>query len=67
VLQEFGLKTSFKLADRTLEDSLDTLLVEQNEDGGWGWWKEDESDAYVTAYARFGLVRARDGGVIVNE
>jgi len=22
----------------------------QHSDGGWGWWKEDESDHFMTAY-----------------
>jgi hypothetical protein len=69
VINEFGLEDPGLQArlDRTLEDSLAELLARQNEDGGWGWWKGEESDTYLTAYALFGLVRAKDGGVSVDE
>jgi hypothetical protein len=69
VLNEFGLEDPGLQTrlDRTLEDSLDLLLARQNEDGGWGWWTGETSDTYITAYALFGLVRARDGGVSVDE
>jgi hypothetical protein len=32
---------------------------------GWrlGWWQDEPSDTYVTAYVLFGLVRAQDAGV----
>jgi len=36
-----------------------TLLQQQNEDGGWGWLTEDNSDALGTGIALFAL--ARDG------
>lgn len=69
VLNEFGLEDPGLQTrlDRTLEDSLVELLARQNEDGGWGWWMGEESDPYLTAYALFGLVRAQDAGVSVDE
>jgi uncharacterized protein YfaS (alpha-2-macroglobulin family) len=27
----------------------------QHDDGGWGWWEHDETDAWMTAYVVFGL------------
>lgn len=46
------------LADRlkrTMDASLQTLNARQQQDGGWGWWTEGPSDAYVTAYVVYAL------------
>jgi uncharacterized protein YfaS (alpha-2-macroglobulin family) len=68
-LQAFGIESPDLKArlDRTLNEGLQHLLTLQNMDGGWGWWQEDESDAYITAYVLFGLVKAREAGVTVSE
>jgi uncharacterized protein YfaS (alpha-2-macroglobulin family) len=34
---------------------LERLKDYQHEDGGWGWWKEDESRVYMTAYVVSGI------------
>ena len=31
----------------------------QHPDGGWGWWKDDQSDEWMTAYVVYGLIQAR--------
>ncbi|HEX4342457.1 MAG TPA: alpha-2-macroglobulin family protein, partial [Verrucomicrobiae bacterium] len=36
-------------------------------DGGWGWWKEGDSDHWMTAYVVWGLSLARDAGVKIDE
>ncbi|NUM34574.1 MAG: hypothetical protein HUU50_08525 [Candidatus Brocadiae bacterium] len=42
----------------------------QHSDGGWGWWKQDNTNPYMTAYVIYGLSIARgadfsiDSGVI---
>jgi alpha-2-macroglobulin len=38
----------------------------QRPDGGWGWWPGDSSDPYMTAYALYGLLTARDAGYAVD-
>lgn len=54
--------------ERTLDTGLARLLAAQNMDGGWSWWGESgQSDAYVTAYVLFGLVRTRDAGVLTSS
>ncbi|MCP4428526.1 MAG: alpha-2-macroglobulin, partial [Chloroflexi bacterium] len=35
-------------------------------DGGWGWCSSVESDAWLTGYALFGLVQARELGYLVQ-
>jgi uncharacterized protein YfaS (alpha-2-macroglobulin family) len=68
VLLEFGIDDPAMQSrlDRTLEDGLAQLLARQGEDGGWGWWQDEPSDTYVTAYVLFGLVRAQDAGVEIE-
>ena len=45
---------------------LERLYDFQHGDGGWGWWKEGTSDAYMTAYVVWGLSLARDAGLDVR-
>jgi uncharacterized protein YfaS (alpha-2-macroglobulin family) len=42
------------------------LLQRQNPDGGWGWWANDESRAFVSSYVVLGLVQAREAGFAVD-
>jgi uncharacterized protein YfaS (alpha-2-macroglobulin family) len=38
-----------------MQAGLDRLKDYQHDDGGWGWWKEDDSRVYMTAYVVSGL------------
>jgi len=38
----------------------------QHEDGGWGWWKDDESQVFMTAYVVSGFAQARAAGYDVD-
>jgi uncharacterized protein YfaS (alpha-2-macroglobulin family) len=38
-----------------MEAGLDRLADYQHEDGGWGWWKEDTSQVFMTAYVVGGI------------
>lgn len=53
--------------DRQVSDGLRRLADFQHDDGGWGWWKTDQNHPFMTAYAVFGLVEARDAGYKVDE
>ncbi|NLT42746.1 MAG: hypothetical protein GXX93_08745 [Anaerolineae bacterium] len=44
---------------------LQRLYSNQHGDGGWGWWYNDESNPYLSAYVVWGLVKARDAGYTV--
>ncbi len=41
-----------------VQAGLDRLKDFQHDDGGWGWWKEDESRVFMTAYVVSGLAEA---------
>ncbi len=48
--------------------SLTRLLSLQNDDGGWSWWARNEkSNPYISAYVFFGLLRAHEIGLSVDE
>ncbi|HYL97518.1 MAG TPA: alpha-2-macroglobulin family protein, partial [Blastocatellia bacterium] len=61
-----GAKDLAKLESMTSQ-SLSRLYGFQHEDGGWGWWKEDDSDHFMTAYVVWGLSLARDAGIAVED
>ncbi len=44
-------------------DSFVRLANMQHEDGGWGWWENDESEAFMTAYVLDGLALAAQAGL----
>jgi uncharacterized protein YfaS (alpha-2-macroglobulin family) len=43
------------------------LYASQHADGGWGWWSNDESNSFITAYALFGLNQAARAGFTVTQ
>lgn len=56
----------FKQLDQMVKQGLDRLYDFQHGDGGWGWWKEGSSDAYMTAYVLWGLCLASEAGMSVS-
>jgi len=52
--------------DRITTAGMKRLYNFQHSDGGWGWWKEGDSDPYMTAYVIWGFAVARDGGLSVH-
>ncbi len=53
--------------DEMIEQGLNRLYNFQHADGGWGWWKDGESDHFMTAYVVWGLTLARESGVEVKS
>jgi hypothetical protein len=39
----------------------------QHDDGGWGWWPDDPSRVFMTAYVVSGLGQAKDAGRTVDD
>lgn len=58
-----GGKKDMRKLDEMVKQGLARLYDFQHADGGWGWWKEDNSDRFMTAYIVWGLVLAQDAGV----
>ena len=46
---------------------LQRLYNQQHYDGGWGWWVQDESHPYLTAYVLLGLIEAQRAEFAVDE
>jgi uncharacterized protein YfaS (alpha-2-macroglobulin family) len=49
--------------DRMVKAGLQRIHNFQHEDGGWGWWAEDQSSPFETAYVIQGLDAAHVAGV----
>ena len=52
--------------DAITKESLARLYNFQHADGGWGWWKEGDSDHFMTAYVIWGMTLAQQAGIKVN-
>ncbi|HEX5887922.1 MAG TPA: hypothetical protein VFY61_04430, partial [Pyrinomonadaceae bacterium] len=53
--------------DAKVRKGLDRLYAYQHGDGGWGWWKDDRSDPFMTAYVVDGLTMASRAGYPVDD
>jgi len=60
-------KHDLKELQKMTSDGLERLYDFQHADGGWGWWKEGDSDHFMTAYVLWGMTIARQGGVEVKS
>jgi uncharacterized protein YfaS (alpha-2-macroglobulin family) len=63
------------VSDPSLEKSLPVLIRAsvqrlyslQHTDGGWGWWNDDSTNDYQTAWVIFGLATTKEAGYDVDE
>jgi uncharacterized protein YfaS (alpha-2-macroglobulin family) len=46
---------------------LKRLYKFQHADGGWGWWQNDSTSPYMTAYVVFGLTLAQRAGYSIDS
>ncbi|MDX1952834.1 MAG: alpha-2-macroglobulin family protein [Verrucomicrobiota bacterium] len=60
-------KKDLRQLDEMVEKGLKRLEEFQHGDGGWGWWKDGESDHYMTAYVVWGLALCKEAGVSIPE
>lgn len=56
-----------RLVSRMTSDGLKRLADLQHDDGGFGWWKTDENDPFMTAYAVWALAEAMQAGQQVER
>lgn len=59
--------TTYKKLDKMTSDALTRLYDFQHGDGGWGWWKDGDSDRFMTSYVVWGLSLAREAGMDVRN
>ncbi|HXM36130.1 MAG TPA: alpha-2-macroglobulin family protein, partial [Pyrinomonadaceae bacterium] len=53
---------------KKVQRGLDRLYSYQHQkDGGWGWWKDDDTDPFMTAYVVDGLTLASRAGFQVEQ
>ncbi len=50
-----------------IQSGLQRLYGFQHQDGGWGWWKNDASNSFTSAYVVFGLAQAQNADVNVSD
>ena len=60
-------RRDLKELEKITRAGLQRLYDFQHPDGGWGWWKEGESDHYMTAYVVWGMSLARQAGIDVKS
>ncbi len=67
-MQDLKLKTKIDPASlqKKVRAGLDRLYDYQHEDGGWGWWKTDDSHPLMTSKFVAGLAQARNAGYDVQ-
>lgn len=65
---QIGIRNERLLADMPpmVELGLQKLYGFQHNDGGWGWWYDDSTHDYQTAYVMVGLAMTRDAGYQVD-
>ena len=67
--QKIGLPLPVKTAQMKdiTEVALKKLYGYQHGDGGWGWWSDDPTDTYMTAYTLWGLAEAERAKIAVDK
>jgi hypothetical protein len=63
-VKQLGLKSKIDPVDldKKIRAGFDRLYDYQHEDGGWGWWKTDDSAEFMTTYVMLGLKQAQAAG-----
>lgn len=51
-----------KKFDEVYKRAMDKLVEHHHSDGGWGWWVDDDSNPYLTAYVLEGMHMLKDAG-----
>lgn len=53
--------------NEVVEKGLLRLYGYQHYDGGWGWWKDDSTDAFMTSYVMYGFYIGMENGIEINK
>jgi uncharacterized protein YfaS (alpha-2-macroglobulin family) len=67
-LNQLGIGTLPELGDlpKKINAGLQRLYGYQHLDGGWGWWHDDDSHPYQTAWVVYGLAMTLEAGYEVD-
>jgi len=65
-LDLYNEKINKELPDM-VKKGFERLYNFHHSDGGWGWWENDESHPYMTAYVVYGLSLAKEAGYKIDE
>jgi uncharacterized protein YfaS (alpha-2-macroglobulin family) len=60
-------RRDLKELEAITKQGLQRLYDFQHADGGWGWWKDGDSDHFMTAYVVWGMTLARQAGIDVKS
>ena len=65
---QLGMSDRIGLAELNpkIEASIQRLYALQHDDGGWGWWFDDPSHPYQTAWVVFGLSITNEAGFPID-
>ena len=55
-----------KQLDDMVQAGIERLYSFQHDDGGWGWWPDDQSRVFMTAYVVSGLGQAKESGRTID-
>ncbi len=61
------LPASMKELPKQVAAGLKILYAFQHDDGGWGWWREDDSDPSMTGAVLYGLALTHEAGYAVER
>lgn len=53
--------------EASLAEGFDRLAKFQHEDGGFGWWENDENNVYMSGYVLEGLLEAKNAGLLAGR
>ena len=56
-----------KVLNDEVQAGLERLYSFQHDDGGWGWWPDDQSMVFMTAYVVSGLGQAQNAGYTIDS
>lgn len=59
-------KKDIRKLDDMIRAGLDRLYQFQHPDGGWGWWKDGDTDHFMTSYVVWGLTLAERADVRIR-
>lgn len=66
-MREAGASINADNLNEKVSKGFSRLYDFQHSDGGWGWWKSDQTDLYMTAYVVSGLAQASRAGYSVDQ